>query len=96
MYQLSVLVMVYPFFVADAETGIYWDVEDFPVPNVSCFCKNIRLALGRAGYHGKVSITAYGDKNQYRYEDAGITFVSRGAFLFLFLSLFIFLVYVCL
>ncbi|VVB07796.1 unnamed protein product [Arabis nemorensis] len=64
---------------ANAETGVYWDVEDFPVTDISRFCKKIRLALRRAGYHGKVSITAYGDKKESRYEDAGITFVSRGS-----------------
>ncbi|CAA7020333.1 unnamed protein product [Microthlaspi erraticum] len=67
---------------ADAETIVYWDVEDyFPVTGFVTFSERIRSALGKAGYHGKVSIRAYhggGDKKPPEEEEAeGITFVSR-------------------
>ncbi|CAA7037921.1 unnamed protein product [Microthlaspi erraticum] len=62
----------------DSETVVYWDVVDFPVTDIDSFNENIRLALGNAGYHGKVTIRAYyGDKKPD--ESAGITFVSRAS-----------------
>ncbi|VVA90530.1 unnamed protein product [Arabis nemorensis] len=64
----------------DAETGVFWDVEDFPVTDRVLFDQNIRLALANAGYYGKVSITAYGDKKREdEYKVAGITFVPGGS-----------------
>ncbi|CAA7032561.1 unnamed protein product [Microthlaspi erraticum] len=65
----------------DAETVVYWDMEDFPVTDIVSFNENIRSALGNAGYHGQVSIRAYyGDhKNPPDEELARFTFVSRGS-----------------
>ncbi|VVB00283.1 unnamed protein product [Arabis nemorensis] len=45
---------------------------------------NIRVALANAGYHGNVSITAYGDhkikpEDEEYYKNAGITFISKGS-----------------
>uniref|UniRef100_A0A1J3G8G7 NYN domain-containing protein n=1 Tax=Noccaea caerulescens TaxID=107243 RepID=A0A1J3G8G7_NOCCA len=67
---------------ADAETVVYWDVEDFPVTDAVTFNENIRTALGNVGYRGNVSIRAYygGDNKPSRSDEiAGITFVSRAS-----------------
>lgn len=69
--------------LADADTSVFWDVEDFPVDKLEELGSKIEAALEKIGCRGgKVSITAYGeekpDHDLDRYKDAGITFVPRG------------------
>lgn len=51
-----------------AGTCIFWDVEDFPIPNgidtTDKVILNIKSALAKTGYDGKVSIVAYYEKNK--------------------------------
>ncbi|CAA7049444.1 unnamed protein product [Microthlaspi erraticum] len=60
-----------------AETVVYWDVEDYPVTDFVSFKEKMRAALVGAGYNGKVSIRAYGEKKPSA--AAGITFVYEGS-----------------
>ncbi|ESQ43975.1 hypothetical protein EUTSA_v10006264mg [Eutrema salsugineum] len=62
---------------AEAKTCVFWDTEDCPIPkglNPESVYRNIRRALANKGYHGEVTIWAYGDKNQIPgyFESAGI------------------------
>ncbi|KAF8089774.1 hypothetical protein N665_0497s0016 [Sinapis alba] len=50
-----------------ADTGIFWDIVDCPVPSdlsPDKIYQNIKLALKNVGYYGKLSIFAYGDEDQ--------------------------------
>ncbi|KAL1206669.1 hypothetical protein V5N11_027229 [Cardamine amara subsp. amara] len=49
---------------AEAKTAVFWDIEDCKIPNgldAIDVSHNIRRALANVGYHGTVSIKAYGD-----------------------------------
>ncbi|VVB06464.1 unnamed protein product [Arabis nemorensis] len=68
---------------AEAKTGVFWDIEDCPIPNgldpVSV-SQNIKSALANQGYRGEVSINAYKEKKTIRndFELAGINLVIAG------------------
>ncbi|KAL0714749.1 hypothetical protein Bca4012_021728 [Brassica carinata] len=67
----------------DAKTGVFWDVEECPIPedlDPESVYKNIRSTLANKGYHGEVSIKAFGDRNQIPgyYESAGIEIFPQG------------------
>lgn len=50
-----------------ADTGVFWDVEDCEIQdglNALMVSQNMRSALERLNYRGKVFIYAYGDSNQ--------------------------------
>lgn len=50
-----------------ADTGVFWDVDDCEIPdglNALMVSQNMRSALERLNYRGKVFIYAYGDSNQ--------------------------------
>ncbi|CAH8304657.1 unnamed protein product [Eruca vesicaria subsp. sativa] len=62
---------------AEAKTGVFLDVEECPIPedlDPKSLYQNIRTALANKGYHGEVSIKAFGDRNQIPgyFESAGI------------------------
>lgn len=68
---------------ADAKTGVFWDVEECPIPedlDPESVYQNIRSALANKGYHGEVRIMAFGDRNQIPgyYESAGIEIFPKG------------------
>ncbi|CAA7016906.1 unnamed protein product [Microthlaspi erraticum] len=68
---------------SDADTSVYWDVEDFPVDSLDELRSKIEAAREKIGCRGgDVSITAYGeekpDEELARYKDAGFTFVPIG------------------
>ncbi|CAE6192734.1 unnamed protein product [Arabidopsis arenosa] len=64
----------------DAKTCVFWDVEDYPIPNGSdpvLLGQKIKSVLLAANYRGEVSIKAYvdtlSDELRSQYLDAGIT-----------------------
>lgn len=79
---------------AEAKTVVFWDVDECPIPedlDPQSVYQNIRTALANKGYHGEVSIMAFGDRNQIPgyYESAGIQIFPKGNNLF-FIILFYF------
>ncbi|VVB06576.1 unnamed protein product [Arabis nemorensis] len=65
---------VFPGNFAAAEIGIFWDLEDCKIGNVSASetLQNIKLTISRAGHHGTVSIRAYGDMSGLEFPSDGI------------------------
>ncbi|KAJ0246588.1 hypothetical protein HA466_0171020 [Hirschfeldia incana] len=68
---------------AEAKTGVFWDVEECPIPedlDPESVYQNIRSALANKGYNGEVTIKAFGDRNQIPgyYESAGIEIFPKG------------------
>ncbi|CAH8304730.1 unnamed protein product [Eruca vesicaria subsp. sativa] len=68
---------------AEAKTGVFWDTEECPIPedlDPETVCQNIRSALANSGYHGEVTIKAFGDRNQIPgyFESAGIEMFPKG------------------
>lgn len=63
------LVIVYSWNLADANTCVFWIVEDYPISNGLDLCslkEKIKSALlENLGILGDVSIQAYGDKNTF-------------------------------
>ncbi|CAH8263702.1 unnamed protein product [Arabidopsis lyrata] len=54
------------------ETVVFWNLEDYPIPrgaNLGVIYPNIELALHKMGFHGPLSIMAFG-KNLYHDVDA--------------------------
>ncbi|CAH2063288.1 unnamed protein product [Thlaspi arvense] len=69
--------------MAEAKTGVFWDMEDCPIPeglDPGSVYRNIKSALANNGYGGEVTICAFGDKNQIPgyFESAGIELVRAG------------------
>ncbi|VVB06376.1 unnamed protein product [Arabis nemorensis] len=68
---------------AGAKTGVFWDIEDCPIPNgldpVSVY-RNIKTALANQGYRGEVTIKAFKEKKTIRndFELAGINLEIAG------------------
>lgn len=89
----SFLDFVYPF-SAEAKTGVFWALEDCPIPeglNPDSVHAKIKKALENKGYGGALSIRAYGEKETFPdiYRDAGIAIVqgeSRPPFALLYLN----------
>lgn len=68
---------------AEAKTVVFWDVDECPIPedlDPQSVYQNIRTALANKGYHGEVTIMAFGDRNQIPgyYESAGIQIFPKG------------------
>uniref|UniRef100_A0A1J3HCV0 NYN domain-containing protein n=1 Tax=Noccaea caerulescens TaxID=107243 RepID=A0A1J3HCV0_NOCCA len=62
------------------KTGVFWDVNDFPVPDGRGIREIVEFVLRENGYTGEISITVYGDKDPFSAEEAakgGFTFVQR-------------------
>lgn len=52
---------------ANTNTGIFWYVDDCPIPeglSVLKVSQNMKLALSKLNYSGKVFIHAYGDSQK--------------------------------
>lgn len=93
--------------VADGNTGVFWDVVDFPIPDCDpdLISKKINSALDEKGcYKGPVSIRLYQDDEKTlllpskqelidKYKAAGISisFVPEGELLYLIPLLYILL-----
>ncbi|XP_010490431.1 PREDICTED: uncharacterized protein LOC104768201 [Camelina sativa] len=63
---------------ANGEIHVFWDVNDFPVPENRSIREIVDSLLRRYGYKGEVTITAYGEN--YPEDDpleSGITFVAK-------------------
>jgi len=85
---------------ARATIKVWWDVESCPVPanfdGLYYIAKNIRLALSNANFHGKLSISAYGNTDlipgevQNALQRTGISFhhVPTGGITYLFIITF--------
>ncbi|KAG7565888.1 NYN domain limkain-b1-type [Arabidopsis suecica] len=59
--------VVIPSPTCSAETGVFWDLDDCPIPDdltPALIYDNIKVALKNVGYNGKVSIVAYSVANQ--------------------------------
>ncbi|CAA7029566.1 unnamed protein product [Microthlaspi erraticum] len=62
------------------KTSVFWDVDDFPVPDGRKIRDIVEDTLRNKGYTGEVSITAYGAKDPFSPEEtaeARLTFVER-------------------
>ncbi|XP_010475846.1 PREDICTED: uncharacterized protein LOC104755197 [Camelina sativa] len=63
---------------ANGEVHVFWDVNDFPVPENRSIREIIDSLLRRYGYKGEVTITAYGEKDpEDNPLESGITFVEK-------------------
>ncbi|EOA25118.1 hypothetical protein CARUB_v10018426mg, partial [Capsella rubella] len=67
---------------SDAETGVFWDLDDCPIPNdlsLASIYDNIKLALKNRDYTGRVSIVAYSSGreqiNEEEFESANIKLI---------------------
>ncbi|KAG7558682.1 hypothetical protein ISN45_Aa05g003170, partial [Arabidopsis thaliana x Arabidopsis arenosa] len=52
-------------FCQEDETVVFWNLEDYPIPssaNLDLIYPNIESALHKMGFHGHLSIMAFGDK----------------------------------
>ncbi|CAN8245479.1 unnamed protein product [Cochlearia groenlandica] len=50
-----------------SETGVFWDVDDCPIPSdltPALIYANIKSALENIGYKGSLSIVAYSNEEQ--------------------------------
>jgi hypothetical protein len=81
---------------ANTNISVWWDVGNCQIPtnfdSIDCVAKNIRLALSNANFHGKLSISAYGNTNliptevQHALSTTGISLChvrTRGIYLFI-------------
>lgn len=74
--------------VAEAKTGVFWDVKECPIPtglDPDSIFRNIKSALAKNGYYGELTIMPYCDKNQFPdgpddFESAGMKLVPEGYF----------------
>ncbi|CAA7023053.1 unnamed protein product [Microthlaspi erraticum] len=60
--------------------GVFWDVDDFPVPEGRGIREIVESVLRENDYTGDISITVYGEKNPLSAEETakgGFTFVQR-------------------
>lgn len=74
---------MYYFVLAEAETGVFWDLDECPIPDdlsPASIYDNIKLALKNMGYTGRVSIFAYSSANQSNeeFESANIQLKAVG------------------
>ncbi|CAA7029538.1 unnamed protein product [Microthlaspi erraticum] len=69
-------------YIAYCNTSVFWDVNDFPVPEGRAIREIVESALEKQGYNWDASITVYGDKDPFSPEEtaeAQLTFVERSA-----------------
>ena len=80
--------------------SVWWDIESCPIPTnfdgIDYIAKNICIALSNANFHGKLSISAYGNTDlipgevQNALQRTGISFhhVPTGGITYLFMITF--------
>ncbi|CAA7044644.1 unnamed protein product [Microthlaspi erraticum] len=66
--------------LSDRKSGVFWDVDDFPVPEGRGIREIVESNLEKQGYKGEASITVYGEKDPFSPEETAkgrFTFVKR-------------------